>query len=252
MASLYIIGNGFDLHHELDTHYRSFGLFLQKHYDDIYDQLLEYFGLPDITEDDERPNPLWNQFERSLARLDVNLVYDAYSGSLATPGAPDFRDRDWNTFAIDMEMVVDRLTTNLIKAFCAFITKLDYNSIPATKRLSLNTAALYLSFNYTDTLEKYYSIPSNQIIYLHGNASHNDDIILGHGLDPNSFKEPAPEPPKGLNAEELERWQEDMNDQFDYSLELGKTALQQYFSSSYKNTQAVIHHHIDFFHRINT
>lgn len=53
MNSLYIIGNGFDLHHELDTHYRSFGLYLQDHYGAIYDQLLEYFGLPHIDKNDK-------------------------------------------------------------------------------------------------------------------------------------------------------------------------------------------------------
>ncbi|SHG16818.1 hypothetical protein [Vibrio gazogenes] len=55
------------------------------------------------------------------------------TGSLANPGAPDFRDRDWNTFAIDMEMDVDSLTKKLI--FHEFISKVDYSVIPRDKRL---------------------------------------------------------------------------------------------------------------------
>lgn len=247
MNSLYIIGNGFDLHHKLDTRYSSFGLYLQEHYGTIYDQLLEHFGLPHIS---ENVDPLWSNFEHSLSLLDVEMVYYAYSGSLANPGAPDFRDRDWNTFAIDMEMVVDSLTTNLIKAFHEFISKINYSVIPSSKRLPLNDHALYLSFNYTDTLEGYYGILENQITYIHGKAVNGDEIILGHGIDPDNFKEEPPEPPVGVSDEELERWEEQMNDQFDYSLELGKDALQDYFSSSFKDTQAVINEHTDFFDSI--
>lgn len=247
MNDLYIIGNGFDLHHKLDTSYRSFGLYLQTYYGAIYDQLLEYFGLPHIDKNDKKTDPLWSNLERSLSLLDVDMVYDAYSGSLASPGAPDFRDRDWNTFSIDMEMVVDSLTTNLIKAFHEFILKVDYTVIPREKRLPLDSQALFLSFNYTDTLESYYGISESQITYIHGKAVNSDEIILGHGVDPNNFREEPSKPPVGLSDEELERWEVEMNDQYDYSFELGKTALQNYFSSSYKDTQAVVRDHMEFF-----
>ncbi|WP_036189069.1 bacteriophage abortive infection AbiH family protein [Marinimicrobium agarilyticum] len=247
MNSLYIIGNGFDLHHGLDTHYRSFGLYLQDHYGTIYDQLLEYFGLPHIDKNDKAVDPLWRDFEHSLSLLDVDMVYEAYSGSIANPGAPHFRDRDWNTFAIDMEMVVDSLTKGLIKAFHEFISQIDYTVIPRDKRISLGSHALFLSFNYTDTLESYYGISDSQITYIHGKAVNNDEIILGHGVDANNFTEEPPKAPAGLSDDELELWEEEMNDRYDYSFELGKTALQDYFSSSYKDTQAVIRVHMDFF-----
>lgn len=250
MNSLYIIGNGFDLHHELDTRYSSFGLYLHEHYGTIYGQLLEYFGLPHISGNDENVDPFWSNFEHSLSLLDVEMVYGAYSGSLANPGSPGFRDRDWNTFAIDMEMVVDSLTRNLTKAFHEFISKIDYSVIPSDKHLPLNARALYLSFNYTDTLEGFYGISENQITYIHGKAVGGDEIILGHGIDPDNFKEEPPKPPVGVSDEELELWREQMSDQFDYSLELGKNALQDYFSSSFKDTQAVIKGNTEFFDSI--
>jgi len=250
MDSLYIVGNGFDLHHGLNTRYSSFGLYLQEHYGTTYDQLLEYFGLPHISKYDENIDPLWSDFEHSLSLLDVDMVFDAHSDSLANPGSPDFRDRDWNTFAIDMEMVVGSLTTNLIKAFREFISKINYSMIPSRKRLSLNAHALYLSFNYTDTLEGYYGISKNQITYIHGKAVNDDEIILGHGIDPDNFKKEPPKSPAGVSDEEIELWEEQMNDQYDYSQELGKDALQEYFSSSFKDTQAVINEHVEFFDSI--
>ena len=45
---LYIIGNGFDLYHNLNTSYRSFGLFLKSKYPVIYDRLIEYYGFSDL------------------------------------------------------------------------------------------------------------------------------------------------------------------------------------------------------------
>lgn len=251
MKTLYIIGNGFDLYHGLDTHYRSFGLYLQKHHGAIYDQLIEYFGLPDISVDDKGTDPLWRDFEHSLSLLDVDIVYEAFSGSIAVPGASDFRDRDWNTFAIDMEQIVESLTSTLIKAFHTFISEIDYSVIPTSKHLSLDDKAAYLNFNYTNTLEQYYRIPDHQIIYIHGKADDCDDIILGHGVNPDSFKEEEPQPPDGVSDEELERWQDHMADQYDHSFELGKSALAEYFSASFKNTKEIINAYADFYNQMN-
>ncbi|USP15242.1 bacteriophage abortive infection AbiH family protein [Vibrio gazogenes] len=99
-------------------------------------------------------------------------------------------------------------------------------------------------------MESYYGISESHITYIHGKAVNSDEIILGHGVDPNNFRAAPPKPPAGLSDEELERWEEEMNDQYDYSFELGKTALQDYFSSSYKDTQTVICDHMEFFESI--
>src|SRR5690606_31315459 len=90
-------------------------------------------------------------------------------------------------------------------------------------------------------------ISEDLITYIHGKAADGDDIILGHGIDPDGFKEKVPQPPDGLSDEELERWEEYMGDQYDYSFELGKEALHDYFSSSFKNTQENIDAQVDFF-----
>ena len=46
MDTLYIIGNGFDLFHGLNTSYKSFGFYLKGKHSEIYDYLIEYYGLP--------------------------------------------------------------------------------------------------------------------------------------------------------------------------------------------------------------
>ncbi len=248
MSTLYVIGNGFDLHHGLNTSYKSFGLYLKKEYSRIYDQLLEFFDLPDLCETDSNVDPLWAAFENSLSLLNIDTVFDIHSDYLARPGASSFRDRDWHAFDVEMQRVVADLTDNLFSAFRSFILDVTYpetSSIHAVI-LTLEHDAKFLSFNYTDTLEKYYQIPPERITYIHGHAREGG-VVLGHGVDPEDFTQKDPKPPEGLSDEELEHWMDDMSDQYDYSFESGKASLQEYFAESFKATQDIISGHTEFF-----
>lgn len=62
MKKLYIIGNGFDIHHGLNTSYQAFAFFLQDNYSKIHDYLVEDYGLPYLDRDNEQDkrDPLWN------------------------------------------------------------------------------------------------------------------------------------------------------------------------------------------------
>ncbi len=254
MKALYIIGNGFDLYHKLDTSYRSFGLFLKKKYTHIYDQLIEYYGFPELGEYGVAPRNdlLWNEFEENLSLLDPETVFEAHSDSLANPSSSEFRDRDWGTFSIDMEMVVDSLTTNLFKAFREFVLAVEYMPLNSDLKLSLDNSAQYLSFNYTDTLEHYYRIPEVNINYIHGKAKNNSNaLILGHGIDPDNFKNEDPHPPEGLTPDQMEMWVEHMNDNYDHSFELGKEELLDYFFRTFKQTKEVISLNSTFFNKIH-
>ena len=254
MMKLYIIGNGFDLHHKLDTSYRSFGLFLKSKYPVIYDQLIEYYGFSDLDGYTQKPthDVLWNEFEESLSLLDPETVFEDHRDSLANPSSPEFRDRDWGTFSIDMEMVVDSLTTNLFKAFREFILTVKYLPLSSDLKLSLDNRALYLSFNYTDTLEQYYRIPEKNINYIHGKAQMvGCDLILGHGVDPDNFKNEDPSPPEDLTPEQMEMWIEQMSNNYDHSFELGKEELYEYFFKSFKQTKDIISLNSAFFKKLH-
>ncbi len=251
---LYIIGNGFDLHHNLDTSYRSFGLFLKSKYPVIYDRLIEYYGFSDLDGYTQKPtyDALWNEFEESLSLLDPETAFEAHSGSLANPSSSEFRDRDWGTFSIDMEMVVDSLTTNLFKAFREFVLAVEYLPLNSDSKLYLDNSALYLSFNYTDTLEHYYGIPEENINYIHGKAqTGSGDLILGHGIEPDNFKNEDPSPPDDLTPEQMEMWIEQMSDSYDYSFELGKQELLDYFFRTFKQTKEVILLNSIFYNKIH-
>lgn len=250
MNKLVVIGNGFDIHHGLNTQYKSFGLFLKKNYSTIYYHLTDYYGFSDISEDCDAEPILWNEFEESLALLDAETILEAHSDSLARPSSSEFRDRDWGAFAIDIEIIVEELTVNLFTAFKEFILNVTYPDACSIKGklLPLDKNDLYLTFNYTDTLERYYSIPEKNIIYIHEKASSTGGrLVLGHGINPDNFKNKEPKPPQGMNDEELEMWKDSMNDNYDYSYELGKDEMHNYFVNSFKETSEVIHRYSSFF-----
>jgi hypothetical protein len=254
MKTLYIIGNGFDLHHGLDTKYQTFAKYLAEIDNEIYDLLLIYYGLPDISKDpaSESDYAEWANFESSLANLDYNQVLADNSDAIANPFSADFRDRDWHTYQIYMEEIIEKLTERLSSIFNSFILSVIYPDKVDDKKIKFESDSIFLNFNYTETLEKYYSINNAQICYIH-NKSINDDsqIILGHGTDPSNFEEKQPEPPEGLDEKGLEEWEEYMSDQYNYSYESAKSEILSYYTKVFKDTQTIIKTNTDFFEQLN-
>jgi len=165
MKNLYIIGNGFDIYHGLDTKYQSFAKYLSQTDSEVYDLILEYYGLPDISEDpvDNDDYAAWATFELSLADLDYEQVLEDHSDAIANPASDDFRDRDWHTYQIEMEMIIEKLTKRLIEIFNQFILNVRYPTNIDDRKLHINPNNLFLNFNYTDTLEKYYGVDNKDI-----------------------------------------------------------------------------------------
>lgn len=253
MKTLYVIGNGFDIHHKLDTRYQSFALFLEKINNEIYGHLMNYYGLPDLTDpklpDDEYA--LWSRFEQALAELDYQLVLDDHSDYAANPGAEDFSDSDWHSYQIEIELIVDKLTSKLISLFNDFILKVDYQGIPGSSLVELEKESHFLNFNYTQTLQQAYQVADNSITYIHNKAdAANCTLILGHGTDPKNFEQKKETPPEGLSAQELDHWEEQMSDQYDWSYEQANEQILLYFKEAFKNTAAIIESRSDFFENL--
>lgn len=249
---LYVIGNGFDIHHGLDTRYTSFGLYLKNNFRETYQLLIEYYGLSDLDPhySASMSDPLWSQFERSLSLLDKNSVLEANMDAMPNYSSDDFRDRDRYTFQFEMERILGLLTTVLYRAFREFILAVQFPQFNLSRSVNIDRDAVFLTFNYTDTLSQYYSIPDENVLFIHGKANCDKELILGHGVDPKNFKEIPAEPPTGLSDEDLERWMEYQSEQYDYSFELGKDAINQYFSATFKGTDQIIKNNEDFFAKL--
>lgn len=249
---LIVTGNGFDLHHGLNTSYYAFGYFLKRNKKKLYDDLIEYFYLPDLPSDpnelEKSKHHLWSEFESNLAAFDTQSVLESFDEYRPNVASPDFSDGEWHTFSIVMQELLEEITDGLFTQFKSFIDKVKYPNISDQIKLDLDNKDLFINFNYTNTLQYYYGIKNNQILYLHGNASLPDDsLILGHGIDPENFVETPEEAPAGATYEELERWNQYMSDNYDIAFESGKNTINQYFKKSFKNTEDVISSAKEFF-----
>lgn len=246
--TLYIIGNGFDRYHGLDTRYQAFGFYLRQNHSDIYELLIQYFGLPDLDPDKKESNwdPLWADFEAALANLDFEKVLEDNINYVASDNWD--KASDFHAYRIEMEMVVRKLTNDLRKAFKEFILAVEFPESVDKLRLGFEPHAIFLTFNYTNTLEHYYGIHWKRILYIHGKALLPEEgIILGHGRYPEEFEEKEVKQPKSLNEEELLQWEEHLSDQHDPSFEMGKQELMHYFNVSFKATAEIIEKNKFFF-----
>lgn len=249
MTTLYIIGNGFDMHHGMDTSYISYAKFIKLYYPSTYDLLIEYFGLTDIDQN-TKWDPLWARFEEVLGHIYAEDLLEKYSEYSANPASDNFSDGDWDTIAVLIEDEIDNFLKEMNTSFSQFIENVKYPICVFLKKLKINKNAFFLNFNYTHTLEKYYKVNRKNIKYIHNRSRENQKLILGHGVkDPQIFKEKVL--PQGLSNEELHEWHENMNDDYDFSVEKGKWEIESYYKKSLKNTATIIEENLEYFNHLN-
>lgn len=165
--TLYFIGNGFDLFHNLKTHYCDFHDWLIKyHYDDFVKVMERIF--PALQNGEYL---LWKDFEEALKSADIlNVHYDFFQGN----------DDGW--FDVDVQnRVIKRIKNYLDKIpylLKQWIKSIIINDVP--QLLDLSTDSLYLSFNYTLLLETIYFIPSDHILHIHNSIEVEEPPITGH------------------------------------------------------------------------
>lgn len=247
---LYIIGNGFDLLHGLKTRFLDFRAYLNSKNPNYLDLLdLCYSG------------NLWSGFEENLSKLDIDSIFSDSEDLF--PDEDSDRDGDKYSLEDAMEVLVYNLTTGLRNELAKWILSLDYSYCDDVLKLNIDTNASFMTFNYSDTLERIYYIDSDQITYIHNKANpidlskfslkerYNikqsislkskaflfegyDDIIIGHGIKELTFKKPKM-PLKGAKTY--------------YALEQGYETICYY--DNYKNTEQIIIDNIRFFQSLD-
>jgi Bacteriophage abortive infection AbiH len=242
---LYIIGNGFDLHHKLKTAYSDFGSYLKGRDSKLHTILESYISFPDAD------NDLWYRFEENLANLDTDEILSENSDYLPNYASEEFKDRDRYAFPDTMENYFQHLTEGLFENFLDFIQQVDFPLTSEQLKLELDCDSAFLTFNYTNTLEKLYKIDRTNVLYLHNSAFYGpDQIVLGHGIDPKTFEQERPEPPDNIDPEDYSKWYEE-NDNYDYSYSTGKETLMKYFGATFKPTNEIILKNAIFFTSVN-
>lgn len=201
---LYLIGNGFDLHHNINSSYLAFRGWMYENNPDIMNDVENIYGYCDKN--------WWSDFENQLASLDVIR----FGEEIAFENQPDLMsehcDRTWNDAEIEVEQKLEALYSDIRACFHDWIMQL--NRPDAVKMVKIDTNdSIFINFNYTKTLEDLYGISPSKILHIHGCIDCDEDFILGHCK---SYEELAKtnsvtlsEPPENITSEELEQFYED-------------------------------------------
>ena len=156
---LYIIGNGFDLHHGLKTSYADFRDNYAKKSSYIWNLLLDIYG--EAIYDDM----WWRDFEKMLGIVDYRHLMNSKNG-----------------MTLGFMKARNLLKGTLPPLFGSWIKKIGYNVKPDNS-LGIEIDSLFFSFNYTLLLEKVYDVKEENIWHIHNSIKRPDDIIVGHDSD---------------------------------------------------------------------
>lgn len=222
-SRLYIIGNGFDLAHGIESHYQEFRDYISIEDPPLFEIMEKYFYFEDN----------WSDFESSLAELDVDELIGDASDFLVSYGAEDWKDAYHHDYQFEVDQKIEVITEDLLAAFLEWILQLTIPDAEGQRVGCFKEGATYLNFNYTSTLESLYLIPKEQIVYLHNKAvDEHSHLILGHGTNPEGI-------PKLNNIFE--------DDGSDPRVTAGNDSIQNYYKSSFKSTKEIIQEHEAFF-----
>lgn len=210
---LFIIGNGFDLFHDLPTTYYDLREYFRRpiEYNDWLGVSPDaYYLNPIVVMDNLIMHTVFEDYDISEKRVVVNINKSASLNKslnkiLEKKGIPvvdrtflwsDFEGVlgriDFSKYLKDEEYgsySIENAFGSLRSVFPEWINSIDINNtIPNSnfKKLIDYTQDLFLTFNYTKVLEKIYNIPAENICHIHGECG--DKIIFGHsGLNEEDF-----------------------------------------------------------------
>jgi len=234
-TKLYIVGNGFDLRHEICSSYSDFKVFLKKEDKELFELVMEY--LP-VFEHIDCPNNDWCNLEAALGEIDINWIVENNSVFLPSYADEDWKDSGHHDFQYEIGRIVDSLSAILRGQFAKWVRKIEIPSaLSAPNRLStLDPNGLYLTFNYTSTLLTVYSVPTANTLHIHGQASMPDtDLVLGHSWKPRERKSLNDYP--GVENQ-------------DTRMTEAYYILDEYFSKTFKHSAKIIQENSDFFARL--
>jgi hypothetical protein len=177
---LYVIGNGFDLHHGIESSYSNFGRYIKSSDPELHEIAEEYLFFDGD----------WANFEADLVNIDAQSVLSNCEGSLHSYGDDNWTDAYHHDYQSEVQEIVDALSKRLKAGFTNWISQLAIPHASACRvpLLALDRAARYLTFNYTNTLQRLYRIDDSQTLHIHGKIDCKvPDLVLGHAVVPSGI-----------------------------------------------------------------
>jgi len=237
---LIVIGNGFDISHDIPCRYSNFYNYLNKNRGDILEAMEKFYYIGNDSD-------LWSDFENSLEE-DIN--YESLS-EIIGENAPnffsdEFRDRDWYDAQIYVENDCDELLVSIRSGFEEWIKSLEILQIG--KKYKFDMPAFFITFNYTDVLEQVYRIPVSNILHIHNKVG--EELVFGHGKKAENFNVK-----KALYGDEKAFLSVDEDGNIE-SREVGhekfaENAVCAFFDKMRKPTEKIIQNHSFFFNNLS-
>lgn len=171
METLYVIGNGFDLHHGLNTKYSDFHRFIAEYNENLENELENYFAF------EAGDDFFWSNFEKNLETFDWKAFFDdnCHVNALDEDFKPSY------AFGVEdsIEEETERFISKIQDSFEDWIRNLDIDSVK--KKLRLKDDSFFINFNYTMVLEEVYKIRQESILHIHGDIECNSgEPRFGH------------------------------------------------------------------------
>lgn len=221
---LFIIGNGFDLAHNLPTRYLDYKHFLynQPNLSDFLREFEKAYGLSTTND------IWWKDFESNLGK---GWYFEDEFENMAYSVIEDMVDEDGEPMP-DVESALDIH----FEPYYSFMKKLNETvlmwaqsiDLHKTKKITnkiANRDSLFFTFNYTLTLEERYKIDCKKVFHVHGSSSESF-VVMGHG-----------------NADainKLSRNAEKSEYKFEKNWAVVQFCLYKFYKSTYKDTKSII------------
>lgn len=170
---LYIIGNGFDRHHKIESAYSDFKKWLeinQKEYNALC-LIINYFHVD---------SEFWYDFENNLSKFNVVDFTEIETKKYYPDFLSEYFAREIDNAFYQSRLDFEQIYKEIQLAFHNWIC--DLNQPENQKRIDITIKDSYfINFNYTKTLENLYQVPMSKIWHIHGCIDTDETFVLGHG-----------------------------------------------------------------------
>lgn len=252
---LYVIGNGFDRAHDLKTSYWDFRCYLERYAEEFLAEFEKLYGhYPydpnDYHVSDDRQkealkrhndalyNCLWKSFELSLGNPsegEFETICDSVIDEMSDleSGPIGIEDTLRNYFEEQFKFVI-----NLQNYLLRWAKQIRLNKATVKKDEIQGSKNLFLSFNYTPTLERVYGVPQSNICHIHGGVPPYCNVapVIGHG---------------NKNAiQQWVKWKQENDDLFDEGGASKCEAIANFYQRTLKDTDKYLSLNCGFFQKI--
>ncbi|WP_071797421.1 bacteriophage abortive infection AbiH family protein [Natronohydrobacter thiooxidans] len=228
MTKLFIIGNGFDVHHGISSRYTDFGSWLETVDREVH-WAVEKF-LPSWVDSEGNVQNAWSDLESNLEHLGTDQLLDYGLNFLPSYGADDWSDSGHHDFEYELDRVIRALSVGLHSNFVRWLGTLIIPTQTLLPVRAIDPQAQFLNFNYTPTLQSLYGAAN--VLHIHGTlADPASQIVLGHGWTP------------AANDRLGDRIDEDT----DIRVAGGYLLIDEYFRETFKPTAEIIQRNKAFF-----